>query len=101
MSDWSVICKPPRMMGSVMADDEEAPLMDDYAPKGVHIWETEMHDFVVLYVVKGNAMCRRVSGGRRVRGLVTRKCSNLLEWKLSSAWNFPIRDNREVFLLPF
>ncbi|XP_052129522.1 uncharacterized protein LOC127750895 [Frankliniella occidentalis] len=25
---------------------------DEYVPKGVHIWETELHDFVVLYVVK-------------------------------------------------
>lgn len=74
-------------MGSVMADDEALP-MDDYAPKGVHIWETEMHDFVVLYVVKGNAVVGRGAWAG------DSKCS---------VWNFPIRDNRagRVLLLLF
>ncbi len=29
---------------------------DYYEPRGVHIWETELNDFVVLYVVKGNGV---------------------------------------------
>lgn len=42
---------------------EESSLVlvdDEYEPRGVHIWETELNDFVVFYVVKGNQCGRWV-----------------------------------------
>lgn len=58
MADLLMADSPEEMDALRLAagGDPAVPSDDEYVPRGVHIWETELHDFVVLYVVKGKAL---------------------------------------------